>query len=231
MKQLAKWLLMTGLLGMILSGCGTSENTDESTNGSDPVDNIGQVEENQEGTTDTNQDDSNIETEEGNGEENEDSTVRTPEKSLQYQVNGEMKEDTALLTESDNQDYSMYVLPGYELTAEEPNKDVLYLSENDQNFMRIELLPADAEWDSVIETAKSQLGAVNEDIQTINAPSDEFFKDSTIMEAAKENDLVTTYLIKDATQPIKLTIFSKADADYKDAFLQMGKSILKGKST
>ncbi|PAK74401.1 hypothetical protein, partial [Micrococcus luteus] len=69
-------------------------------------------------------------------------------------------EETAVLEKSDNQNYSMYVLPSYELTAEEPNKDVLYLTDNDQVFMRIELLPEDTDWEMAEENAKSQLTAV-----------------------------------------------------------------------
>ena len=74
-----------------------------------------------------------------------DSKTRTAEQPISYTLNGETKKETAQLTKSDNQNFSLYVLPNFELTAEEPYKDLLFLSEDDTNSMRIEILPADTD--------------------------------------------------------------------------------------
>lgn len=226
MKNLKKWMFVFGLLGLILSGCGTTDNNDKQANGSDQTQN---EEINKEKQENQNTEDGQDAVEPKNDEQTkeDDGVVRILEQNLQYSVNGEAKEETAFLKSSDNQLYSMYVLPEFELTAEEPQKDVLYLTENDHVFMRIELLPPDVQWDMVEENTKAQLQAVDETVQSIEVPSgDEFFKDAIAMESTNGDDVVTSYLIKNSNQPLKLTLFTKKDLDYKDAFVQMGKTIL-----
>lgn len=215
MKKLSQWILITGLLGSILTGCGTEE-AGNSTNGTTPAQKEEQINKKQ-----------NTENEQTVEEEkNEDGIVRATEQNIVYKLNSETKEETAFLKNSENQPYSMYVLPEFELTAEEPGKDVLFLGSNAQTFMRIELLPADIDWKVLEESTKAQLESINEDVQTLEAPSDEFFKDSIVMEASNDNDIVTAYIIKNEKQPLKLMIFSQKDLDYKDPFIQMGKTIV-----
>ncbi|WP_102271645.1 hypothetical protein [Cytobacillus massiliigabonensis] len=230
MKIIAKWALLAGMLGVILAGCGTSEDKNSESNGATPSEDVEQVEQNENEATNNNEAEEMKDTELDSEEKIENESSRNPEQKLQYQMNGETKEETAFLKESDNQNYSLYVLPEYELTAEEPNKDSLYLAEDGQVFMRIEMLPTDTEWDSIVENTKAQLTAVNENVVSIDAPSEDFFKDSIAMEASVNDDVVTAYMIKNVDQPFKLTIFSKKDSDYKDAFLQMGKTIVAGKA-
>lgn len=225
-KYIKKFMLTFGLLGLVLTGCGTSDNGGDSKNGSEQAQNENINKERQEnGNTD------NEQVEQKNEEQTqEDGVVRILEQNLEYKVNGEAKEETAFLKSSDNQPYSMYVLPEYDLTAEEPNKDVLFLKENDHIFMRIELLPSDTDWDMLEENTKAQLQVVDETVNSIEVPGgDDFFKDSIAMESTNGEDVVTSYLIKDTDQPLKLTIFTSKDYDYKDTFLQMGKTILKTK--
>ncbi|MEH7121837.1 hypothetical protein V7122_09220 [Bacillus sp. JJ1532] len=226
MKYLKKWMFVFGLVGLILSGCGTTDNNENQANGSNQTQN---EEINKERQENQNTEDGQGTVEPNNDEQTkeDDGVVRIPEQNLQYTVNGEAKEETAFLKSSDNQPYSMYVLPEFDLTAEEPQKDVLFLTENDHVFMRIELLPPDVQWDMMEENTKAQLQAVDETIQPIEVPStDEFFKDSIALEASNGDDVVTSYLIKNSNQPLKLTLFTKKDLNYKDAFLQMGKTIL-----
>ncbi|WP_419392530.1 hypothetical protein [Cytobacillus praedii] len=231
MKMIAKWILLTGILGVILTGCGTSDDNNDGTNGAASSEDIEQVEQNENAATNNNGADENQNEETGLEEENtEDASPRNPEQTIKYKVNGETKEETAFLKESDNQNYSLYVLPEYELTAEEPNKDSLYLSENGQVFMRIEILPTDMQWDTIVENTKAQLAAVNEEVETVDVPSEDFFKDSIAMKSSTDEDIVTAYIIKNGEQPFKFTIFSKKDSDYSDAFLQMGKTIKAGKT-
>ena len=53
-------------------------------------------------------------------------TSPATEIKISYSYNGESEEETAIWTKSDNQAFGLYILPTYELTAEEPNKDILY---------------------------------------------------------------------------------------------------------
>ncbi|MCM3400553.1 MULTISPECIES: hypothetical protein [Cytobacillus] len=222
MKFMAKFMLILGLFAVILAGCGTSQN--DSGNGSDPGQNEEETaSDGQDGQEQTEEQDP---AEEGTVDEGQ-SVIRILEQNMTYTVEGEAKEETAFLKHSDNQNYSMYVLPAYELTAEEPNKDVLYLSENDQVFMRIELLPNDADWNMVEENTKAQLGAVSENVQTADAPSDDFYKDANVMKAEGNGEKVSAYLVKNEDLSLKLTLFNKEEADHEEAFLQMAKTIMK----
>ena len=158
---------------------------------------------------------------------NEEGLIRIMEQNIDYTVNDEQKEQTAFLKYNDNQNYSMYVLPEYELSAEEPNKDVLMWTEDDSIFMRIELLPADAEWTLVEENSKAQLAAVGPEVKETQTPEDPFFNNAWAMETKSGSDIVTTYLIKNEEQPIKLTLFTKEDADHRNVFIEMAKTIMK----
>ncbi|MFE8703558.1 hypothetical protein ACFYKX_23620 [Cytobacillus sp. FJAT-54145] len=219
MFGLKKFLLLTGLVMLILTGCGSKVDETDSANGS------GTDTEQNEESTENNSEDNTEET--SDQENNQDEVIRILEDNIEYSVNGELKEETAFLKYGDNQGYSMYVLPDYELTAEEPHKDVLMYKENDQIFMRIELLPQEVEWNSIEETTKAQLNAVSSEIKTVESPDSDFFKESTVLEAAGSGDVVTSYLVKSSENPIKLTVFSKENEDHQDAFLKMAETILK----
>lgn len=221
MKMLSKWIMLVGLLSLILTGCGTTKVTDNNTNGSNVSQNEeqgNQIEDEQ--STDTEQ--TTDETSQG-----DETAVRAESQDIEYTLNSETKKEVASLQESDNQHYSMYVLPDFELTPEEPNKDVVFLSENGHVFMRIELLPTDVDWNFLTENTKAQLEAVNSTVQNLEASDDDFYKNAVVMETSSNNDVVTAYLIKNDNQPLKLTIFSQKDLDYRDAFLKMGKTIVK----
>ncbi|KON89307.1 hypothetical protein AF332_22505 [Sporosarcina globispora] len=222
MNKMVKFMLLLGLIAAIMAGCGTAQN--DSGNGTDPDQNEEETAtEGQEEKEQTEEE----EAEKDSNDEEGDSVIRILEQNMKYTANGEGKEETAFLKHSTNQSYSMYVLPSYELTAEEPNKDVLLLTENDQVFMRIELLPEDADWNMIEENTKAQLGAVNEDVKTAEAPADDFYKEATVMMAEGNGEKVSAYLVKNEDLSIKLTLFNKEDADHEDAFLQMAKTIMK----
>jgi hypothetical protein len=224
MKTMAKFMLMLGIIAAVMAGCGTTQNNPD--NGAEPEKNEEETaSERQDGQEQSEKEESSEDGNNGDGN----SVIRIMEQNMTYSANGGTKEDTAFLKHSDNQNYSIYVLPAYELTAEEPNKDVLFLSENDQVFMRIELLPDDADWDMIEENTKAQLAAVSENVQTSNAPSDDFYKDALVMRAEGSGEKVSAYLVKNDDLSLKLTLFNKEDADHEDAFLQMAKTIMKEK--
>lgn len=214
MNLLLKPLALIGLSVFMITGCGASDEAKPVKTEPAAEKTAAPASPAQESSADTTKDES---------------IIRILEQNLKYSINGEEKEKTAFLKHNDNQNYSMYVLPEYELTAEEPNKDVLFWSEDDSIFMRIELLPADANWEAVLENTKAQLSAVNQEIIEIEVPEDPFFKGASALEATAENDTVTAYLIKGENQLLKLTLFTKETADHKQAFIEMAKTIISKK--
>ncbi|UII57189.1 hypothetical protein LS684_07035 [Cytobacillus spongiae] len=213
MNTIKNFLLILGLFSVVLTGCGTKEANNEQTNGTEV-----KVEENDK------QEEAKEETED-NSSENE-PIVRILEQNMTYTVNGQTKEETAFLKNSENQNYSMYVLPDYELTAEEPYKDSLYLTENDRIFMRIELLPDDMDLESAKDNMNTQLAAVNENVSELEPPTDEFFTDAIVYEATDGQDIVTGYLVQHDDISLKLTMFTSVENNHKETFLQMAKTIL-----
>lgn len=204
-----------GLLAAVLTACGTGETSlEEAKNGTSPQ------QENVEPEEDSVQEDNNEETDPS------DTMIRLLENNLTYTLNGETKEQTAFLKHSDNQGYSMYILPDYELTAEEPNKDVVMLSNDGEIFMRVELLPKDVDWDSTEQTAVEQLQAVASEVNEINPPELEFFANSKVYEARINEEVITSYLVKNNEGVIKLTSFTKESLDYRDSFIKMAETIV-----
>lgn len=227
MKKM-KCLSIFLLAAIMLTACGT---TKKEQNGADEKENsgavnqeAGQQEDNGEETEkDTDADEQQKDSDEAT--DNGSDKVRLMEKNLTYQLNGETKEETAFLTESDNQDYSLYILPDYELTGEEPRKDVLYFKDNDTLFMRIELLPKDANLEDEIRTAKSQLESVSSDIKEAKPEGHEWLNDASAFTADNGEDKVSAYLVPQNDWLLKLTIFTTAKESTEDPFLKMAETI------
>jgi hypothetical protein len=233
MLQKSKFFILLGVLILLLAACGTSnsqvnsnetnKNTEQTPGTTDQSNESGEQKANNEKENDPNKTSDNeqsTKTAELNGQK------QTTEQTISYTLNGESKQETAKLTKSDNQNFSLYVLPKFELTAEEPYKDLLFLSENDAISMRIEILPADTDLESLKNDTLTQLKVVNENVQTLDPPNDEFLQNATIMESSNNNgEVVTAYLLDQKDSVIKLTLFTKNQSDYRDAFIQMAKTI------
>ncbi|MFF2457271.1 hypothetical protein [Peribacillus simplex] len=191
----------------LLTGCGTAtdEKTDEPREDTVKEGNVGN-------------------TSQGDNHDNRsDNKVRLMEQNLQYTINGEAKEKTAFLKKSDNQPFSLYVLQQFRLSAEEPGKDIVFLTEDDSIYMRIELLKTDVNWDEVEKNVQAQLKSISE---TISDPSLDV-EGGTGFEVESGDDVITSILLKDEKSPVRLTIFTKKDRDYRDAFLVMAKTLMK----
>lgn len=243
MLRLAKIFLLIGILSLLLAACGTSNesgNSNEPAN--DPEQTADQTEQEQNEDVDVDIKDENLmdqkEQEENNIETEPQEQINSPaqdeerssalEQTLSYSFNGETKEEQAFLKKSDNQDFSLYVLPDYELTAEEPYNDIIFLKENDRIFMRISILPADSDINSLKENTTEQLQVVNETVQILTPPADEFLQNAIIMEASNNGEVVTSYLIIKPEAIIKLTLFTAEQTDYRDALIQMAKTLKVG---
>lgn len=236
-------LLVTIIIGIfLLAACGTPESNktstdatdsnkqeqkikeDEKENEQDKEKTIEQKDEEAEKDTAKEDEKKTIDSQ-SSSEKKDKSNVRSAEKSLTFTLNIEEKQETAFLKESDTQDYSLYVLEGYELTGEEPGKDVLYLNEDDANFMRIEYL-TDTDKESQEEIAIEQLKAVRDNIEKIEpAASESWLANASIHGVEKENEKVLSYIIPQGDRLLKLTIFTKKDNDYSDPFLKMAETI------
>lgn len=216
MFKYLKPLAVIGLSALFIAGCGSTDVNNSADSAAKPA-----------AAPENNEQEQEKVDQEQTDKTNEEGIIRILEQNLQYNVNGEQKEQTAFLKYNDNQNYSMYVLPEYELTAEEPNKDVIFWSEDDSIFMRIELLPADVDWALMEENTQAQLAAVNAEVIQADVPEDPFFTNSWAMETKSGEEVVTSYLIKNEKQPLKLTLFTKENADHKDPFIEMSKTILK----
>ncbi|CAH0155456.1 hypothetical protein P4646_00655 [Peribacillus simplex] len=208
MTSWTRYLGCVTFAAFLLTGCGTTidENADEPQEDS--------VKEGKEGNT----------SQEDNRNNRSDNKVRLMEQNLQYTINGEAKEKTAFLKKSDNQPFSLYVLQQFRLSAEEPGKDIVFLTEDDSIYMRIELLKADVNWDEVEKNVQAQLKSISE---TIRDPSLDV-EGGTGFEVESGDDVITSILLKDEKAPVRLTIFTKKDRDYRDAFLEMAKTLMKG---
>ncbi len=216
MKRMMMLFSLFALL--LLAACGNNGNTEEG------VDQPQEDVEETEGTT------GEEDAEEPGTDEKEDADRQDPvneeqTKEISYNVGSETKTETAALKTSDNQGYSIYVLPGYELTGEEPGKDLLYQKENDSTSMRIEILK-DPDWAMLEENIPLELEFVSKDIQN---PTDEKLQipGADIYAVENEAERITMYLIKDEKFPMKLTIFSTVDQDQREAVIEMAKTIRK----
>ena len=241
MTRFMKYLLTIGFLSILLVACGTNTDTTNSVKDTTNENGIEQtVEETEQETEQEQEQEIEKENEEPQQEiennpeeepkeqvekESVEETSPATEIKISYSYNGESKQESAIWTKSDNQAFGLYVLPTYELSAEEPNKDVLFHKENDLHFMRIEILPGDSDQNSLKENTLAQLQAVNEDVQTLSPETDEFFQNATILQAKKDSEIVTAYLIEQGDKIIKLTIFTNEQENHQDAFLQMAKNL------
>lgn len=225
------WLLMASITLSIsmLAACNTSEDTNsgQGTTSSE-VEEVDQEEtttpeETVEETEDESTDDTNSE---------EVTEERGPEKTLSFSVKGEPKEETATLTNSDEQNYSIYKLEGFELTGEEPNKDSLYLTENDAVFMRIETLSkADASIDFVRENMLQTMAAVSIGSEPVTIeddaklPQGNGISNQSGVEVVTDLGTVSGIVFEQGDLIVRLTIFDRKNESMTDAFLKMGETI------
>ncbi|MCH4824856.1 MAG: hypothetical protein N2C11_05200 [Planococcus sp. (in: firmicutes)] len=159
------------------------------------------------------------------------STEQTPTEEQSTPDEGESTEPTepsGTLTQSDGQNYELYVQDGYELTAEEPNKDVLYVADNTAVFMRVETFPLDeADYDFVADTMKQTLAAVNPDQEPVEVT--DFDHDattqSTVFNVPSSEGTVTGIVYELENLIVRLTIFDDSTVNATDDFMAMGKTI------
>ena len=158
-------------------------------------------------------------------------TERGPEKTLTYTVNDEVKEETATLTDSDEQNYSIYKFDGFSLTGEEPNKDSLYLDDNPAVFMRVETISKDdASLEVIANNMFETIAAVSVNKEPVELekdklPQGEGISNPSGYQTTFELGTVSGYVYEQGNLIVRLTIFDQESVKLTDAFLKMGETV------
>jgi hypothetical protein len=213
--QLAWKPLITAIMVIALvSGCGTKEtnggkqpnssNNDTNQTETTQSDHTGQSEASQpssgvseNGTT--------------SAEENKQQETRPSEIQLSYMADGKEVKETASLKTSDNQGFSLYVLKGWNLDAEEPHSDVLL---HDNSFVRIRLLHVEGNGTDYGKLAEEHAQAVSSDAvrqDSTNLP--ESLKGAAWYTAHSEN--MTVHVIG-TSSPVPMLVIIQTPKDKEE---------------
>lgn len=136
----------------------------------------------------------------------------------------------AVETKSDEQDYTMDVLPGFTLTSEEPGRDSLYSDDFPELFMRIETKQQEeGQYDYLLDNMQEVLKASGEDVDPEEISG--IYADETGITNVKAFNVVTTeglvtgVLYETSEKIVRLTIYDTDDEKFTPDFLKMGKTI------
>ena len=139
----------------------------------------------------------------------------------------------AELVKSDEQDYSIYVLPNYSLTSEEPGKDSLYLDKDGSIFMRLETMLAEADtYDYLLENMLVSLGASSSDsTKPVKLedplPSGDSIENAQTYSVTSDTGSVIGVIFERNGIIVRLTVFDSVENKYFNDFLRMGETINK----
>lgn len=136
------------------------------------------------------------------------------------------------VVQSDNQNFAISVVAGFELTGEEPNKDLLFNKENDAQSMRIETFKeAEVSITDVTNNLVETLKASNDQAEVIQItdenqlPFNEFIVEANGFQIDTPDGKVSGYtFIKDG-MVVKLTVFDTVDAPALELFVEMAETI------
>ncbi|WP_143416059.1 hypothetical protein [Geobacillus sp. E263] len=147
-----------------------------------------------------------------NAEENkQQEEARPSEMQLSYMVDGKEVKETASLKTSDNQGFSLYVLKGWELEAEEPHSDLLL---RDNSFVRIRLLHEEGNKIDYAKLAEEHAQAVSSDAarqDSANLP--ESLKGAAWYTAQSEN--MTVHVIA-TSSPVPMLVMIQTPKDKEE---------------
>ena len=176
--------------------------------------------------------DSQLETtDEGTEAEKTITQKRDAEKTLTYSVDKEVKEDTAILTESDEQNFSLYKLDGFSLKGDEPSMDSLYLDDNPAVFMKVETISKDeASVEIIAKNMKESIASVSINKEPIEIGKDKLPQGEGVLNTSGfqttfELGTVSGYVFEQGNLIVRLTIFDQKSVNLTDAFLKMGETV------
>lgn len=167
--------------------------------------------------------------------ETEQSTSKDPttkEKTATAGVSSAPETLEGTLVASDSQEYAITVIDGFELTAEEPNKDLLFNQENDQQSMRIETFNAkEMNINDVTNNLVEILKASNDNAEVVEIteenqlPIKEFIEEASGFQIATPDGLVSGYTFLKDGLIVKLTVFDTNDTPALESFVEMAETI------
>lgn len=195
--------------GILLAACGTAELAEEEPEAVNPVETPDETDDTDTQETETTEE-SNVaeETENTSGDSHD-----VPD--------GE-------LVMSDQQAYQMYVLDGYAFTAEEPNRDVVFLEENDAVFMRIETYyPSDISFENLAANTEDTVQASNPDaeVQEFTGFDSSSYRQSAAFEVETAEGHVTGIAFEGDNIIVRVTIFDHSTVEARDDFIEMAQTI------
>lgn len=228
-----KWSLINSMLAimLLLSACGTTDSGTENKNSDDSSDTP--VIENE--VTDDEVEEEEVVEEEVNDEGSVEESVELEEieedpKESSTEEDESTTEDE--LVTSDNQNFSMNLLANYELSSEEPGRDIVYPKEDDFHFMRIETMEnEEGNYDYlkdnmlVLLEASSNGETPVEVTDTSSLPSGDSITKALAYEVNAETGPVTGIIFEKDDLVVRLTIFDSENEDYFTDFLDMGKTV------
>jgi hypothetical protein len=209
-----KPLITAIMVTALVSGCGTKEtnevkqNNDTNQTETTPSDNTGQSKTSQPSSANENNASENGTT---NTEESNQQDARPSEMQLSYTADGKEVKETASLKTSDNQGFSLYVLKGWNLDAEEPHSDVLM---HDNSFARIRLLHAEGNKVDYAKLAEEHAQAVSSDAVRQNSTNlPESLKGAAWYTAHSEN--MTVHVIG-TSSPVPMLVMIQTPKDKEE---------------
>lgn len=234
-----KWSFISALLAvmLVLAACGTTDSGTENT-GSDDNSDASALE--NEATEDEVEDEGELIDEgsdegshEGSLEETEDSEEPEVEENPEESSTEESEASTETgVVDSDNQDFSMNLLANYELSSEEPGRDIVYPKEDDIHFMRIETMEnEEGNYDYlkdnmlVVLEASSNGETPTEVTDPESIPAGDSITKALAYEVNAETGPVTGIIFERDDLIVRLTIFDSENKDYFKDFLDMGATV------
>lgn len=193
-------LISTGLL----TGCGAGNNgqtlTPQHANSSTPADGS------------------------GTSRHSQASSTRPLHTSLTWTQEGMPQAAVATLYRSSNQPFSMYTLPDYQASAEEPGKDVVLMTRNQAAWMRIEMYPATMAVSRIESSIRRALAVTATPMREKPgyAPT---LPAATVFHAASAKSSVTAVLFERGGHRVVATVFVPAEFESLAPFFVMLKTI------
>lgn len=234
-----KWTFLSSLLAilLVLSACGTAESNDTGVDSTEVEDNATEeieVDEEAEEEEEEVEVETDVEGDLTDDSSEEESEADTEEEQVETTTEESETPDVALeeLVASDNQDFSMKLLPHYELSGEEPGRDIVYTKEDDSHFMRIETMEnEEGNYDYLSENMLVVLEASGEGetptelTDADSLPAADSITKPFAYTVDSTNGPVTGIIFEQEDLIVRLTIFDSENNDYFKDFLAMGETI------
>jgi hypothetical protein len=153
---------------------------------------------------------------------------RLPQQKFTYPYKGSSRTDVGYLKRSTNQNYTLYVLEGYEFTEEEPRKDVIYNKKNDALWMRIEVFPTNKSVEELNKKSKEILRAGFPKVVSLNMHLiHHHLEIEAAYKASDDKSNAYAFLVrKQNHQPtFRLTIFAPKSERDLTPFLEMARTL------